>query len=105
MAYPGSPVDVNALRQWAYSQGWHEVQFNPESKVIGFKRDNERVNVYYTTGTVGTCVDHPRQGKTQLFRREQSYEGMQRIFANPRIHTGESQRRLDIFYCRRLLHR
>ena len=48
----------------------------------------QRVNVYYTTGTVGTCVDHPKQSKTQLFRRNQTLAGLSDIFNNPRVHTG-----------------
>jgi hypothetical protein len=39
-------------------------------------------------GTVGTALDHPVKGKTQLFRRNQSLEDLAQIFANPRLHTG-----------------
>lgn len=42
------PVDI--VRRYARSQGYEEVQFNPESRVIGFVRGDQRVNVYYTTG-------------------------------------------------------
>jgi hypothetical protein len=48
-----------------------------------------RINVYYSTGTVGTCLSHPRQGKTQLFRRNVSKHQPQDIFENPRTHTGK----------------
>ena len=37
----------------------------------GKESGHVRVNVYYTTGTVGTSLDHPDKGKTQLFRCEQ----------------------------------
>ena len=40
------------------------------------------------TGTVGTCMDHPNQGKTQLFRRDQTLDSLSAIFKNPRVHTG-----------------
>lgn len=52
------------------------------------------MNVYYTTGTVGTCIDHPSQGKTQLFRRDQTLEDLDRIFADPRVHTGAGYHRV-----------
>jgi len=43
--------------------------------------------VYYTTGTVGTFLNHPTKGKTQLFRRNVSLDLLGQIFRNPRIHT------------------
>lgn len=64
--------------------------------VVAFaKTINTRVNVYHTTGTVGTCVDHPTQGKTSLFRRDQTVEDLRRIFANPRVHTGVGYHRRE----------
>lgn len=77
------------MRRIAGVCGWQEVQFNHDSRVIGFVRGVERVNVYYTTGTVGTCIDHPRRGQTQLFRRNQSMHDLAQIFNNPRVHTSE----------------
>ena len=81
-------MDIARLQQIASSHGWEQVQFNVQSYVMGFKRGNERVNVYYTTWTVGTCVDHPKQGKTQLFRRNQTWADIDAIFRDPRVHTG-----------------
>ena len=81
--------DVEDVRFLARQFGWNEVQFNTQSRVLGFVRHNkERINVYYTTGTVGTCTDHPRLGKTQLFRREVEYHVLEEIFSNIRTHTG-----------------
>ena len=63
------------------------------SRVISFRggpTKSTRINVYYTTGTVGTCLNHPKQGKTQLFRRGiSSLNQLESIFDSPRIHTGE----------------
>ena len=154
-------MDKESVRWLAKRFGWDEVQDNEASRVLGFVRHGERVNVYYTTGaaspkagghlpmdgaghvqlmawvteplwcgpgrqvgtsptcpcstrsvvglrrsriatlsglaaiarsprpgTVGTCVDHPRQGKTQLFRRHQTLHSLEDIFYNPRVHTG-----------------
>ena len=47
------------------------------------------MNIYLRTGTVGTSLEHNRQGKTQLFRREVDTKAkLGNIFANPRVHTG-----------------
>lgn len=55
--------------------------------MISFGKPGTRINVYYTTGAVATCIDHPKSGKTQLFRRGMSLSDLQRIFENPRSHT------------------
>ena len=46
------------------------------------------MSVYYTTGTIGTALNHPHQGKTQLFRRNLDGPSLAKLFANPREHTG-----------------
>ncbi|KAL7554331.1 hypothetical protein ACHAWF_017771 [Thalassiosira exigua] len=65
------PLHLEDVRRLARNYGLREVQFNEESRVVAFKNDEDdtRFNVYYTTRTVGTYLLHPRQGKTQLFRR------------------------------------
>lgn len=42
--------------------GWEEVAHTPASRVIGFRRRGDRLNVYYTTGPVGTAVHPPPRG-------------------------------------------
>ena len=91
-------LDVEAIRYLAQQHCLDEIQFNETSRVIAFERTKHhnhcdimipcRINVYYTTGTVATCLDHPRSGKTQLFRRNQTLDDIGMIFANPRQHTG-----------------
>lgn len=39
--------------------------------------------------TVATCINHPKQGKTQLFRKNVSFDELDKIFKNPRVHTGK----------------
>merc|ERR1712025_417717 len=39
--------------------------------------------------------DHPRSGKTQLFRRNNSLQDIDDIFENPRRHTGRGYRQLN----------
>ncbi|KAJ1428053.1 hypothetical protein B484DRAFT_329735, partial [Ochromonadaceae sp. CCMP2298] len=87
MALPLS--DIRQLAEAA--ECWEEVSFNERSRVISFEHVDgcSRVNVYYTTGTIGTAIDHPVMGKTQLFRRNVTRNDLDRIFANPRAHTGK----------------
>lgn len=88
-------MDLTQLRSLAFKFGAREICQNDVSKVISFQLTHARVNVYYTTGTVGTCIDHPKSGKTQLFRRNQTIATMVSIFKNPRVHTGAGYFRTD----------
>ncbi|KAF0693080.1 Aste57867_15909 [Aphanomyces stellatus] len=85
-------LDFRHVREMAAMNGFREIQCNRTSRVLGFVRtrgeSTERIQVYYTTGTVGTAVDPPRQGKTQLFRRGVDLRTLERLFENPRTHTG-----------------
>jgi len=73
----------------AARHGWELFQQNPVSCVLIFSKDGkaEKVNVYYTTHTVGTIVPHPK-GRKQLFRRDRTLSDLEDIFINPRVHTG-----------------
>jgi hypothetical protein len=81
-------MDLSQLRITASCYGAEEIYFNDVSKIISFQIEYARVNVYYSTATVGTCLDHPVTGKTQLFRRNQTISMMASIFEDPRVHTG-----------------
>lgn len=48
-----------------------------------------RINVYMTKMTVATCLNHPKKGPTQLFRRNVDIKMLDEIFAYPRKHTGK----------------
>lgn len=75
----------------AAKHGWSPPIHQPDNLMLSFfkseKGDRVRLNVYYTTMTVGTALQHPRKGRTQLFRKNVSPALMERIFKNPRAHT------------------
>lgn len=61
---PSIPLDT--IRSIATRYGYGEIQLNQESRVIGFSSmdSNVRINVYYTTGTVATCLNQsPHSGE------------------------------------------
>ena len=82
---------VDQVRDIAERASYNEIQFNEKSRLISFRRDTDatRINVYYSTGTVGTCLNHPKKGKTQLFRRNVDIDQLELIFFDPRSHTGK----------------
>lgn len=74
--------------------GVEEISFNPTSRVVSFRTaEDARVNVYYTTRTIGTALDHPIQGKSQLFRRNCTNAELVAIMNNPRLHTNKGYQR------------
>lgn len=77
----------NELEQVAASYGWEFLDWQPNISMLSFTKPNMRINIYVTKMTVATCLDHPKQGKTQMFRRNVSDKMMDKIFKNPRIHT------------------
>jgi hypothetical protein len=79
---------LEQVRGIAEKHDFSEISLNMESRVISFRKESARINVYYTTGTVGTCLNHPTRGKTQLFRRNISLNELEALFQNPRSHTG-----------------
>lgn len=85
---------VEFIRGVAMAFQLKEIIHNETSRVISFKTDaNERINIYYTTRTVGTALNHPSQGATQLFRRNCSDEELREIMQNPRVHTGKGYKK------------
>lgn len=80
---------VEDVRRAALGTSFHEIRHNEKSKVLSFRSGTTRINVYYTNGTVGTCLDDPSKGKTQLFRRNMSLEFLAILFRDPQIHSGK----------------
>ena len=85
---------VDLVRGIAIAYDIQEISHNVTSRCISFHNDsNERINVYYTTRTIGTALDHPSQGKTQLFRRKCTIDDLKQILQNPRYHTGRGYKK------------
>ena len=89
-------LPITAVRQLAAEHKLQELAHNEASRVISFLTRpaggdalSFLINVCYTTGTVGTCMEHPRRGKTQLMRRNCTLPQLREIMANPRVHTGK----------------
>ncbi len=85
---------LSQAKRFAHKYKWQQVAFQEKDKLISFTKTDEkkqviRLNVYYTTQTVGTALSHPYKGKTQLFRKDVSIKELEELFKNPRKHTGK----------------
>lgn len=56
-------------------------------KAVSFRNfvHNCRIDVYYTTGTVGICFVHPVSGKVQQFHGDVSLTDIKELLQNPRV--------------------
>jgi len=84
-----SRFSLKKVRALAKDNGYKEISCDEQSNVISFRKESTRINVYYTTRTVGTCLNHPKRGKSQLFRRDVTVAQLEQLLRNPRTHTGK----------------
>lgn len=77
----------------AIERDWSFKEYDLNTGMISFVRlGGERVNIYLTTLTVVTAINHPTKGKNQLYRKNLSYKQVLKVLSNPRQHTGEGYR-------------
>ena len=82
---------LKLIRGLARGNQWIEIDHQENIKMISFKRDEVRMNIYYGKfyATVATAMNHPTKGKTQLYRRGCDEPILQKLFAKPRAHTNK----------------
>jgi hypothetical protein len=78
-----NPTEIENL---AALNGWKLLK-QPNNFMLRFKKGACMLDVWYTRMTVGTYLNHPKQGKTQLFKRNVSLKLLDKLFKNPRLHT------------------
>ncbi len=78
---------IEQIKEIAERHNWFFAKWQEDIKMLSFKKEGSRINIYITKMTVGTAVDHPRYGKGQLYRRHVSLDLLEQIFINPRVHT------------------
>ncbi len=79
------------IEKIATENGWTLLCYKVGAEMISFTKEYKgskaRINVWLTTKTVSTALNHPKQGKTQLYRKKVDIPLMHKIFKNPRTHT------------------
>lgn len=78
---------IEQIRLLGKVYGWQETRHDDYNCHLRFERKGVVMNVYYTKMTVGTALEHPTLGKTQLFRKNVSMKLLEELFADPRLHT------------------
>ncbi len=84
---------IAELNVMANMYGWRNINVNIESRLVSYAKMIDfkpiRMDIYYTTMTVTVSLEHPKKGKTQLHRRNVTDEELEKLFQNPRTHTGK----------------
>ena len=88
-----TPSHLNSMISIGESHGWKVIDWQSNIGLLSFEKDKMRINVYITKMTVGVCLNHPKQGKTQLYRKNVSMKLLNTIFENPRVHTGKGYKK------------
>lgn len=81
-------INQDRIIDLANKHGWVFICKQSENCMISFMRSSVRINIWPSKGTVATAMDHPRKGKTQLYRRGLNINQIEEILINPRQHTG-----------------
>jgi hypothetical protein len=82
-------LPLDEIEKIALEFKWDFLEHQKNIKMVSFVKRDMRINIYISTGTVATCLNHPKQGKTQMFRRNVDLTLLQKIFENPRIHSNK----------------
>ena len=88
---PGGAYKEDYVDRIAQRYGWRKTASasSRNAQSVSYRKDSCKITIWLTSGTCGSYLDHPKQGKTQLFRRRNGDYNLEDIFENPRIHTEE----------------
>jgi hypothetical protein len=82
-------IPKDKIDEIAQKHGYVCFDYQENIGMASYSDGNTRINVYLTKMTVATCLNHPKKGATQLFRRNVTVKMMEEIFEYPRKHIGK----------------
>lgn len=82
-------VPIDQIEEIAIKNNFNRIDYQEKIGLISYSDEQTRINIYLSKMTVATCLNHPKKGKTQLFRKNVTKEMLSEIFEYPRKHTGK----------------
>jgi len=82
-------IPIEEVEKVATSEDYFRLDYKEDQGMVSYSDGATRINIYLTTMTVATCLNHPKKGKTQLFRKGVNLKMLREIFEYPRKHTGK----------------
>jgi len=93
-------LEKKKIKHLAKKYGWKRILNGGHESILVFDRmvegKREELAVYPNAKkvnvTVETIIIHPRMGKTKLVRKDINRIVLEKIFQNPRYHTGRGEK-------------
>jgi len=82
-------IPIEEIDTVAKSEGYFKIDYQENLGMVSYSDGATRINIYLTKMTVATCLNHPKKGATQLFRKNVTFDMLKSIFEYPRKHTGK----------------
>ena len=82
-------IPIETIESIAVKNDFNRIDYQEKIGLISYSDGDTRVNIYLSKMTVSTCLNHPKKGKTQLFRKNVNIQMLSEIFEYPRKHTGK----------------
>jgi hypothetical protein len=82
-------IPIDTIEEIAVKNEFNRIDFQENIGLISYSDGDTRINIYLSKMTVSTCLNHPKKGKTQLFRKNVNKQMLSEIFEYPRKHTGK----------------
>ena len=82
-------IPIENIEEIAVKNDFNRIDYQENIGLISYSDGSTRINIYLSKMTVSTCLNHPKKGKTQLFRKNVTKEMLSQIFEYPRKHTGK----------------
>lgn len=82
-------IPIEQIEEIAIKNNFNRIDYQENIGLISYSDGSTRINIYLTKMTVSTCLNHPKKGNTQLFRKNVTKQMLYEIFEYPRKHTGK----------------
>jgi hypothetical protein len=82
-------IPKEKIDEIAAKHNYNCIDYQEKIGMASYSDGSTRINVYMTKMTVATCLNHPKKGPTQMFRRNVTIAMLDEIFEYPRKHTGK----------------
>lgn len=73
---------LHEICEMAHSLGWKLIDHQEPQKMVSFKRESVRVNVYYSRMTVGICYNNNVAKASQIFKKKVSEKLLRKILSS-----------------------
>lgn len=68
--------------------GFEFLGYTDKQKKVTYWNGSIFIDIFLKSGIVATTLEHPKHGKTILYRRAGTLKQLAAIFKKPRVHTG-----------------